>query len=193
MTYAELIARVADYAHRSDLTSRMPTFVELAEAKLNRALRVRQMEEALPATAIDAFNEIAIPSDFAAVKHLWDTSTPESRLKAQSLEYITTRNKLTGTPTAYAVTGTAFKFDGTGTVQGVYFKRLPGLAVNSTNWLSEAHPDAYLWATLEALTAFTLDATQGALFAAKAQEAVQAVQATDMRDRYSGPLTSSAR
>jgi hypothetical protein len=193
MTYTELVAQVAAFSHRADLASLMPTFVGLAEDKLNRALRVRQMEEALPVTAIDAFNEVALPSDFLAMKHLWATDYPQARLKPQTLEAIVSRNRFDGTPTAYAVTGSALKFDGSGDVQGVYFKRLPSLVSNSTNWLSEAHPDVYLWATLEALSSYTLDAGQGALFSAKAGEAVQGIQGADMRDRFSGQLTASVR
>lgn len=44
MTYNELLSAVADLMHRDDLTASIPTFVMLAEAKLNRHLRVRQME-----------------------------------------------------------------------------------------------------------------------------------------------------
>ena len=41
--YASLQAAVADYLNREDLTTQIQTFIQLAEAKFNRELRVRDM------------------------------------------------------------------------------------------------------------------------------------------------------
>ena len=40
MTYSELKSNIADWLNRSDLTSVIPTFISLAENRLNRQLRV---------------------------------------------------------------------------------------------------------------------------------------------------------
>ena len=189
MTYTELIQRVADFAHRSDLAGQMPTFVELAEAKLNRGLRVRAMEGAISGT-IDAGNEIALPADFAAVKAIWPVGYEGARIYPQSLATVIASARVVGIPTLYAVTDSALRFDGTGDIEGVYFKRIPNLTTNGTNWLSEAHPDLYLWSVLAEVAVYTLDANQGAFYGTKAQEAMQSVQNSDMRDRYSGQLTA---
>lgn len=189
MTYTELIQRVADFAHRSDLAGQMPTFVELAEAKLNRGLRVRAMEGAISGT-IDAGNEIALPADFAAVKAIWPVGYEGARIHPQTLETVIASARVAGIPTLYAVTDSALRFDGTGDIEGVYFKRIPNLTTNGTNWLSEAHPDLYLWSVLAEVAVYTLDANQGAFYGTKAQEAMQSVQNSDMRDRYSGQLTA---
>jgi hypothetical protein len=42
-TYAELQTAAANWLGRADLTSRIPEFVALAEAKFNRTLRIRDM------------------------------------------------------------------------------------------------------------------------------------------------------
>lgn len=42
-TYAELQSAVADWLNRTDLTSVIPTFISLAETRLNRDLRARRM------------------------------------------------------------------------------------------------------------------------------------------------------
>lgn len=189
MTYTELIQRVADFAHRSDLAGQMPTFVKLAEAKLNRALRVRQMEGVITGT-IDAGNKIPLPADFGSIKALWPTGTNGGSIIPQTLETVVGSGRIYGTPTLYAVTDSALRFDGTGDVEGVYFKRLPNLTTNGTNWLSEAHPDAYLWSVLAEVAVYTLDANQGAFYGTKAQEAIQSVQNSDTRDRFSGQLTA---
>ena len=61
--YTTLAADIATYTHRTDLTAgQISTFVRLAEATINRRLRVRQMETALAATAIDSSNAITLPT-----------------------------------------------------------------------------------------------------------------------------------
>ena len=189
MTYSELIDKAATWAHRSDLAPLMPTFVELAEAKINRALRVRQMEGALTGT-INAGNEIPLPADFQAVKTLYPVAFKNARIIPQTLEAVINSARVSGTPTLYAVTATALRFDGTGDVGGVYFKRIPGLQANGANWLSEASPDLYLWSVLAEVAAYTLDTNQGAFYSAKAAEAMQNIQNADSRDRFSGQLTA---
>lgn len=189
MTYAELITKVAAWAHRSDLAPLMPDFVELAEAKINRGLRVRQMEGVISGT-IDAGNEIALPADFAAIKTLRPVGFDGGRIHPQTLETVIGSGRIAGTPTLYAVTESALRFDGSGDVEGVYFKRIPGLVANSTNWLSTEHPDVYLWLVLAEVAAYTLDTNQGAFYGARAEQAMNNVSSADMRDRFSGQLTA---
>ena len=41
-SYSDLKTQVANYLARQDLTDKIPTFIELAEIRLNRDLRLRQ-------------------------------------------------------------------------------------------------------------------------------------------------------
>ena len=43
-TFAELKTAIANWLDRDDLTARVPEFIALSEARINRALDVRQME-----------------------------------------------------------------------------------------------------------------------------------------------------
>jgi hypothetical protein len=43
-TFTELKDAIADWLDRSDLTARIPDFIALAEARINRELRIRPME-----------------------------------------------------------------------------------------------------------------------------------------------------
>ena len=43
-TYTELKDAIADWLDRSDLTARIPDFIALAEARINRERRIRPME-----------------------------------------------------------------------------------------------------------------------------------------------------
>lgn len=52
--YASLQTAIADWLARADLTDQIPTFITLAEARLNRDLRLASMQVTRSGTA-DAF------------------------------------------------------------------------------------------------------------------------------------------
>ena len=193
MNYTELKSRVASWAHRTDLDSLMPTFVEHAEARLNRDLRVRQMEATITPTAIGATNEITLPADFLAPKTVWIQGYEHAPLTAQTVETVKQQRRTSGPPCMYAVTGDSLLFDGSGTVEMTYYESIPGIVANTSNWLSNAHPDLYLHAVLAAVAEYTRDSGAGALSDAKAQTLIETIQNTDKRDRLMGRIASVKR
>jgi hypothetical protein len=74
--YTTLVAAVTEYLGRDQdttLIARIPTFVQLSEAKFNRTLFVRQMEErstALIDTTDDEPEFISLPSDFQSMRRI---------------------------------------------------------------------------------------------------------------------------
>ena len=60
--YTELKSSLADWLNRSDLTSRIPEFISLAEAAFNRNLRTRDMLSR--STTSTNAQYVALPSDF---------------------------------------------------------------------------------------------------------------------------------
>ncbi len=192
MNYAELLTRLASFSKRTDLAAVAPTFVELAESRMNRFLRVKEQEDSISGT-IDANNLLAFPTDFAALKHIWPSVYPQVTIQPQTLERVIQRNRTSGTPTCVAITADGLLFDGSGDVRGTYFRKLPALATNSTNWLSETHPDAYLFASLAELHAYAEDATNAAFYDTKAQQVLDSIQRSDMRDRFAGQLVAAVR
>ena len=59
-TYTELKASVADYLARTDLTAQIPDFITLAEKRLKRDLRIRQMLKVVTATMTAADATVAL-------------------------------------------------------------------------------------------------------------------------------------
>ena len=188
MNFSELTTRVTQWAHRSDITPLMGTFVEMAEARLSRDIRVSKMEAALSSTAIDGNGEIALPAGFLAFKRVWPSATPESTIEPQSLDYVKGRTS-NRRPYFYALTGDAAVFDGVGSVEATYFTAIPSLE-SGENWLSTAAPDLYLYATLAEVYAYTRDTEMAAVSEAKAQALIDRLNQTDKRDRFGGALTS---
>ena len=153
-SYTELQTAVANYLNRSDLTDRIPEFITLGEAYLNRKLRTREM-----LTRDDSFEVAAryedLPSSFAGVKQFVLQRTPVVNLDYLDPDRVVhERQRFTssGIPIYYSVIGSSFEFvptpSDTFTATLLYYQRLPALATNSVNWLLTSHPDLYLWASL---------------------------------------------
>ena len=64
--YAELQLSIAGWSKRTNLTDRVPNFITLAEAQLNRDLRTRQMADYYTRTTNQ--NIISLPDDYLAAE-----------------------------------------------------------------------------------------------------------------------------
>lgn len=188
--YTTLQASVADWLHRSDLTSAIVDCIALAEERFNQRLRTRFQELALAETAIDASYQVAIPSNVIAVKRMWRTDSPKTNLKPQTLDFVIQQQAAGAQALYYAMEGSTWRFDGTGSVAGVLYRNIPALSDTSTNWLLTAYPSLYLHATLEFIGLHTRDVelmqTHGGLAAAKIEELNRVAQ----RDEFTGPLVA---
>ena len=191
-TYAQLLTDVPAWINRSDLSAYIPTFVSLFEARVNRRLRVRQMEASFTGT-IDANNLIALPSDWMAFKALWVDGYEGVPLKPQSLESVVSQQATSGAPYFYAIDGDSVRFDGSGDVTGVYYQSVPGLVAAGSNWLCTAAYDAYLFGVASEAHLYLLDEARAAAFYARADDVLNNITETDRRDRFQGPLVARVR
>jgi hypothetical protein len=154
-TFAQLKTTIADYLNRDDLTNIIPTFIQLAEAKFNRKLRVRQMIKRATAPIDTAF--FAYPSDWLEAKEFQLNTNPITKL-----DYITesfgnqlraTRFTAAGKPRYYTVVGSQLEFiptpDTTYEGELTYYAKIPTLSdSNTSNWLLAYAPDLYLYGAL---------------------------------------------
>lgn len=187
-TYTQLGTDLESYGHSAELSALLPRFVALTETKLNRRLRVRQQETDITG-AIDANGEIALPADFAAVKTLWVDGYEGAPLLPQTLECVVA-NDTDAPATLYAVTD-ALRFNGTGSVTGVYYKKLPGLEANSTNWLSTYAYDVYLYGVLEEALRYSRELPLADQYGAMFAELTAELNRIDKAK--SGPMVSAKR
>lgn len=68
-TYSDLQSAVASYLARSDLTSQIPDFIRLAEIRLRRELRIRQMLRSVTTTTTGG-------DDYNSGIYVWDGIHP---------------------------------------------------------------------------------------------------------------------
>lgn len=159
-TYDELKDAIASWLARDDLTARIPDFITLCEAKLNRALFVRQMETRSTTTVDTGDDEpefLSLPGDFQSMRRIRLSSVDgKPRLQylsgAQADERRFGSDNVSGQPTHFTIMGDEMELiptpDQDYTIEMVYRKNIPALADNSTNWLLTLAPDVYLYGAL---------------------------------------------
>ena len=67
-SYSSLQTAVANWLDRSDLTDRIPEFIDLAEARINRALRIRLMESVKVISLVGGTKRYPLPSDYLQLR-----------------------------------------------------------------------------------------------------------------------------
>lgn len=160
-TYSDLQAAVAEWLARDDLTARIPDFIRLCEAKLNRDLRSNKMEKratALVNLASDEPEFISLPSDFQIMRRVrLNGVTGKPRLDVmtggQADEYRASIGNVTGRPRYFTIFGDEIELlptpDQAYTLEMVYRATIPALSnTNTTNWLLTFAPDIYLYGAL---------------------------------------------
>lgn len=193
-TAVELRTSIASWLHRTDLTAVIPDFIALAEARFNRVLRVRGMEEALAATTL-ASGAVTLPTGFLAFKELRYDGSPSYTLRPTTLEWIRNQPADAGRPGHFAVTNTQVVcWPTAGDIKGTYYKAVPALASNAANWLLTSHPDVYLFAALEEAAVYVQDEPRMQLWGSKASALLGIIQSADNANSINGgPLTARAR
>lgn len=161
--YASLQSAVTEYLARDQdatLIARIPTFIQLAEAKFNRQLFARQMEQRATALVNLASSEpefISLPSDFQSMRRVRLSSVMgkpalEFRSGTQIDEYRFETFNIGGRPRYFTVFGDELEIaptpDAAYTLEMVYRKKIPALAESDANWLLALAPDLYLYGAL---------------------------------------------
>lgn len=152
-TYSDLKTTAADFLDRSDLTSVIPTFILLAEAKIRRVLR----GAVATATVTVSDYETPLPADFQEAVSLYHAgSTYRHEIALLSPNALSERRgqmASTGIPQYGAIVNRKLRvvpapqeaFD----LTLDYYADLEPLSdTQTTNWLLTDHPDVYLTGTL---------------------------------------------
>jgi len=192
--YTDLKASVADFLNRSDLTSVIPDFITMAEAELNRTLRVREMSVRTQAPIDSQY--VKLPDDFLGMRNidlLTDPVTPMTYKNLQNLD-IHRASDATGKPIYYSIMQNNIEFapvpDGDYTIEIVYYQKVPSLSANSTNWLLTDHPDAYLYGTLMHSAPYLQADERIGVWAGKYQQVIQQITTSDEKAKFSGSTPS---
>ena len=183
--YAELQTAIGNYLHRGGLTSQIPDFITLAEAKLNRQLRLRSMEQ-IATGAVAA--TVAVPTRFAEVISMRIISggdtyqikyAPTSRLTGE-----------TGGTSSYSLVGDNFYFDEVDTASTYtlhYYQKFAALSAGA-NWLITNAPDVYLYASLMEAAPYIKEDTRIPVWAQLLSSGIDDLKREDRDSRYGNNL-----
>jgi hypothetical protein len=154
-TYSDLKAEVAAWLRRTDLEAEIPTFIALAEAQMNRRLRVRPMAARLSLSWASEY--VSLPVDFLAEREVTvvDAGGGRHRLAYLAPEPMDLASLApsSGRPRFYGLYGGQMRLhpspDHAYAAELVYLQAIPALsAAAPTNWMLQSHPDAYLYGAL---------------------------------------------
>lgn len=153
-TYSGLKAAVAATLNRRDLTDQIPAFIAQHEAKMNRELRVRDMQKRSQASTDNEY--IPLPADFLSVYSL-ELADNNGRW-GEPLRYVTEEEARTwrssnmwrrGLIYGYTLYGPEIEIVDPPTsdvdFRLKYYAKVPSLSdTNTSNWLLTKSPDLYL-------------------------------------------------
>ncbi len=192
-TYDELKDSIGDFLNRDDLTSVIPDFITLAEADMNRGLRHWRQEKRSTAELDTQYS--AIPADFMEAIRFYITSNDTSPLELISQSEMVDRRyrsgDTSGKPAYYAVTAGEIEVyptpDGTYDAELYYYSRIPALsASNTSNWVLEYFPDAYLYGALVHSAPYLKDDARTQVWASLYQNALNAINMESEKSKFGG-------
>ena len=192
-TYAELQTAVANWLDRADLTDRIPEFIALAEARMNRVLRIRLMEAKYTASSVAAQRNYALPAGYIQMRNLQINTTP-----IRPCQYVTPEiydrlygSTTTGTPEIYTIIANEIQLGpipaGVQTIEMLFYKKITALSgSNTTEAMLTDNPDVYLYGALLEAEPFIMNDERVGLWAQGFQQAISDLQEQDNKDRHSG-------
>ena len=196
-TFTELKDAIADWLDRSDLTSRIPDFIALAEARINRELRIRPMEVRSTMVTTADQQYFQLPGGYIQMRNMQLNTNPTT-----PLEYITPEmldrlygSTTSGKPRAYSLIGDEIQLapipDSTYTVEMAFYEKFTSLGDGTSgtvtsNWLTTNAPDLLLYGALMEAEPFIKNDERIPVWLSGYNNAIDKLQKADQRDRHSG-------
>ncbi len=200
--YASLQETIRKYLGY-DPDGMIPTFIGLAEKRLQREVRLRVMERRGVSATTPGVESVWLPDrrdpgDWDVYLNMREVSLKSS--PPVNLEYITpdeytNRSDTSGMPSAYTIIGRQLLFapvpDAAYTVLLTYYAQIPPLSeTRPTNDALLNHPDLYLYAALVESIPYARSSVPGELWTNMYTAARDDAQASDVKARYSRQLAA---
>lgn len=185
-TYAEIQEAITDAIWRDDLSGKAADAIVLFEEWCNNNLRVAQMETS--ATVTLTANVGTLPTNYLQWRRVRSNASPIRLLKWADPDWIAERYPNTATELAdyFTIIGTNISTAPPSTADILldYYRTIPDLATNSTNWLLTRSPSAYLYGSLKHLAVMIDDDARVATFDGLLKEAMAGLMSADVLSRH---------
>ncbi len=193
LNYSDLKTTVASYLGRSDLTAQIPDFIQLAEVRLRRDLRIRQMLKSAVTTTTGGDATVALPTDFLQLRDLFIETNPVRDLQYVTPSVFSRNGRVTesGLPVFYTIIASEFKFapvpDANYTLQILYYANPPFLTdSNPSNVFLANCPDLLLYGALIEAEPYLMNDARIQLWAGMYDRGMAALTAADDASENSG-------
>jgi len=197
VSHSTLITAVKDELNRSDPTdAQVNRWIGLAEARMNRVLRVRGQTQR--DTAIISAEFAAVPPDFQGARSMRLADSPYTLLQFVNPEQMAVlKSTLTsGTISHYALVDGEFEFYPIPTADTdvvlTYLQKVPALtAVATTNWMLADHPDCYFRGVMTEAWVWLQDFDKANVNKALFDAAMGEIKSADLLDAYAANISVS--
>ena len=187
--YTTFVSTVESYLARTDLTTVIPDFVQMAQLRMSRDLRTEAMLKVATTVATD--NKVAFPSDFLELREMHFEGNPPIILEYQSpdLFFRNGQTSLSGRSHFFTMLGTEFQFapsqDATYTIQILYYGQPTFISTTTASNLFLAYyPDALLYATLAEAEPYLMNDPRVATWSALYDRAITNIKKSDLGQTY---------
>jgi hypothetical protein len=178
-TYAELRAEIAEWLQRSDLSARIPVFIEMATARFNDELRAPEMETLVTTHANTEYT--GLPVDFLQIRSIETNGDRMEYLAPEEFQAYVAKTSTPAVP-VYTIADMSLRIypapsaSSTLTLKVLYYARIPEMvSASDTNWLLDVHPNVYLFGSLVEAAGFLHDDERMARWDARLQQALSLI------------------
>ena len=191
--YSTLQTAIINWIDRSDISDRVPEFISLAEARINRKLRVRGIADRSTTLLVSGQQYYTLPTDFLQTRNVQITTNPIKTLVYRTPEQIDVEYPSTssGTPVAFTIIGDEIQLrpvpSSTDTLEIAYFARPAALSdSNTTNWVITNAPDLLLYGSLIEAEGFLVNDERIGIWKSLYENAMRELNTQEFNGRYSG-------
>ena len=194
-SYTNFVTVVENYLARTDLSSQIPDFIQLAQTRMSRDLRTEKMLSVTTLPITGGSGTVAMPSDLLEVREIHIQGNPVVRVAYQSPDLFFKDGLTTtsGIPTFFTMLGSNFEFapipNGSQTVQILYYAQPTFISTTTaSNIYLVNYPDALLYATLAEAEPYLMNDARIQTWSALYDRAIQNIKTSDLGATY--PYTS---
>lgn len=191
--YSDLQATIASYLARSDLAVQIPDFIRLAEVRLGRDLRIRQMLKSSVTNTTGGDDTVSLPPDFLQLRDLFVVTNPIRDLQYVTPSVFSRNGRVTesGLPVYYTVIANEFKFapvpDTDYSLRALYYAAPEYLSdSNPSNVFLAYTPDLLLYGSLIEAEPFLMNDARIQLWAGMYDRGLSSLTAADDASENSG-------
>jgi hypothetical protein len=187
--YSAFVTTVENYLARTDLTTVIPDFIQMAQLRMSRDLRTEAMLKV--ATTSPSDNKVAFPTDFLELREMHFEGNPPILLEYQSpdLFFRNGQTSLSGRSHYFTMLGTEFQFapsqNSSYTIQILYYAQPTFISsTTASNLYLTYYPDALLYATLAEAEPYLMNDPRIATWSALYDRAIANIKTSDLGQTY---------